>query len=113
MRIEKHTCPFTGGEFEAVHMQESWIITHPLTGDTIRCPLDGPYLMVPLSALDRKCTMTPAEAADMLQVSRQRIDQLTAAGKLCQRYVNGSPVFLENDVVEYKGNRKNGRPRKE
>lgn len=113
MHIEKHTCPFTGAEFQAVHMADSWIVTHPLLNGDAMYPIEGDCLMVPIYDLQHFKTMTPAEAAEMLGVSRQRVDQLASAGKLCQRYVNGSPVFLEADVLKYKDSRKNGRPRKE
>lgn len=115
MKIEAHTCPFTGGNFDTVQMKDNWIVTHPITGETIRCLRHehGRYLMVPLWAFEKIDTITPTEAAEMLGVSRQRVDQLASAGKLCQRYVNGSPVFLKSDVVEYKNSRKNGRPCKE
>ena len=113
MNCNTHTCPFTGAPFDAVHLDNSLVVSNPLTGAQIAYPVREGCIMVPLRTLGHVDTVTPAEAADMLGVSRQRVDQLAGAGKLCQRYVNGSPVFLASDVVEYKGSRKNGRPHKE
>lgn len=113
MKTETHTCPLTGAPFDAVHLENSLVVIDPLTNTQIAYPVRDGYMMVPLWALGNVETMTPVQAAELLGVSRQRIDQLAATGKLCQRYVNGSPVFLKSDVVEYKISRKNGRPRKE
>lgn len=113
MKTETHTCPLTGASFDAVHLENSLVAINPLNGAQIAYPIRNGYIMVPLWSLEEIETLTPVQAADYLDVSRQRIDQLAATNKICQRYVNGSPVFLKSDVVEYKNNRKNGRPRKE
>lgn len=50
--------------------------------------------------------ITAQEAAEILQVSRQRISQLLKAGKL----ISASGGITYNSVIEQKGKSKKGRP---
>lgn len=113
MNLETYTCPFTGAQFQAVRLPDSLIVTNPLTGDQVQYPVADSNVLVSLKGLESVKVMTAAEAAGALGVSRQRVDQLAAAGTIRQRYVNGCPVYIASDIVEYRGKRKNGRPRKE
>lgn len=113
MRVETKTCPFTGLSFGAVFEDDRVVITNPLTREHIAFHIEGDMLIIPLKELKRIYTLSPSEAAQELEVTRQRIDQLVKSKKLHPAYIGQEMVFLEDDVIEYKSKRKNGRPRKE
>ena len=100
-------CPFTGVEFEALQSEDGkdYIFTNPLTGQTLQAK-DGKIntTVAELFATQKK-SVSPAKAAEMLGVTRQRITQLLREGKLPYYLVNGSKRILENDVLEYRKNR--------
>ena len=114
------TCPLTGVEFELMSLENQLVplskaVTHhPL----LHYPLDI-YInerwevCIPYKYFEHIKTVTPTEAAEILGVSRQRIAQIISDNVIDSHIVNGSPVLLLDDVMEYKENRQPGRPRKE
>ena len=67
---------------------------------------------IPESLFTRIETVAPNDAADILNVSRQRISQLVNDDVIPSHMVNGQPVFIMSDLLNYKENRKAGRPKK-
>jgi len=107
------TCPFTGVDFEALETADgNLIVKHALTGEDVRVNWNGSnnrYYMQknPFKHIE---TVTPAEAAEMLEVSKQRISQIVQKQTIPVHMVNGTPVFLKSDVVAYAQTRKVGAP---
>lgn len=56
--------------------------------------------------------VSPKDAKQMLCVSRQRIHQIIKAKTIPVYYICKDPYFMEKDILEYKANRKSGRPKK-
>ena len=115
MKEIKLTCPFTGVEFTALEDVNGNIYAkHALTGEDIKlnwnCTIQRYNL--PKSALKHYETITPVQAAKMLDVSKQRISQIVQEQIIPVHVVNGSPVFILSDVEKYSKNRAVGRPKK-
>ena len=115
MKEIKLTCPFTGVEFSALEDCNGNIYAkHAITGDDIK--LNWNYTIkrynIPKSAFKHHETVTPVQAAKILDVSKQRISQIVQEQIIPVHMVNGSPVFLLADVEEYSQNRSVGRPKK-
>lgn len=120
MRKIKLTCPLTGCAFEVITtndenpMYEKYLVNHPLEHYSFEAYVNERYeLCIPLKYFDHIETVSAADAAKMLDVSRQRMSQLTNSNKLNAHMVNGQPVFKLDDVLEYKRTRVIGRPKKE
>lgn len=111
------TCPFTGVEFQAFkepHTKKMFFahaLDHEMFG--ITWDMERDCFIVPAYMFRHIPTCTPAEAAEILDVSRQRVSQLVNDDIIPSHIVNNQPVFILKDVLEYKENRKNGRPRKD
>lgn len=107
------TCPFTGVEFTAIQTADGdLLVIHPLTGEQIKIDYNHTAMTYSMNAKTFKHidTVTPAELIGILGVSRQRISQIVQDEVIPVHHVNGSPVFLLPDVLEYKKNRKVGAP---
>lgn len=120
MRKQKLTCPLTGCGFEVITtneenpMFEKFLMSHPIEHYPFEAYVNERYeLCIPLKCFERVETVTPSEAANILNVSKQRMSQLIRSNVLNAHIVNGQPVFKLEDVLEYKRTRKLGRPRKE
>lgn len=110
------TCPFTGVEFSALEYADgTLIVKHPLTGTLNRINWNGTIerYNIPRFLFKHISTVTLTEAAEILVVSRQRISQIAKDGVIPAKSVNGSTVFLLDDVLKYKETRKVGAPCKE
>lgn len=113
MKKVKLTCPFTGGEFEALETADgNLIVKHALTGQDVKinwnCSNSRYYMQKgPFKHIE---TVTPSEAAEILGVSKQRISQIIQNQTIPVHMVCGSPVFLKSDVVSYSQTRKVGAP---
>ena len=113
MQELKLTCPFTGVEFTALKSADGdLLVIHPLTGEQIKITATVPARVYSMDAetFKRIDTVTPAELVGILGVSRQRVSQIVQDEVIPVHHVNGSPVFLLPDVLEYKKNRKVGAP---
>lgn len=107
------TCPFTGVEFTAIQTADGdLLVIHPLTKEQIKITATVPTMVYSINAETFKHldTVTPAELVEILGVSRQRVSQIVQDEVIPVHHVNGSPVFLMSDVLEYKKNRKVGAP---
>ena len=113
MIVSAKTCPLTGGSFTAILEPGQMTVTNPLTGELVIYEVAEGMVTLPLELFAHIPTMRPSEAAKALDVSMQRISQLSSSGKLPPHYVCGELRFMEADVVRYKEQRKNGRPHKE
>ena len=113
MRKIERTCPFTGMVFTALEYDDgSMLITHPITGEQVkitRNPLTRTFA-IPDELFAFIPTMTQAQAAETLDVSRQRISQIVKNDVIPHHDLNGTVVFESNDVLEYKRTRKVGAP---
>ena len=106
------TCPFTGLDFTALETADGkLIVKHALTGEDIHVNWNCSIARynIPKNAFKHVETCTPAQAAEILEVSRQRIDQIIKGNIIPVHMVNGSPVFLLQDVYQYRDTRKAGR----
>ena len=115
MKEIKLTCPFTGVEFTALgDINGNIYVKHALTGEDIKlnwnCSIQRYNL--PKNAFKYYETITPVQAAKMLEVSKQRISQIVQEQIIPVHIINGSPVFLFDDVEKYSQNRTVGRPKK-
>lgn len=113
MQEKKFTCPFTGVEFTALEYMDGHIIArHALTGEEIHmnwnCTINR--YNIPRNAFKHIETVSMVEAAEILDVSRQRISKIAADGVIQAHEVAGSTVFILSEVLEYKRNRKTGAP---
>lgn len=111
------TCPFTGVDFEATEFADGSIVArNPLTNQEIRLsynPMPHAF-MLPKNALQHVETVSIVEAANLSNVSVQRISKLCADGVLQARILpDGSKVILLDELTSYNESKKNGRPRKD
>lgn len=58
-------------------------------------------------------TVTPKQAQEILEVSKQRISQIVATNVIPMHRIAGQIVFRLDDVLRYKENRQVGAPKKE
>lgn len=110
------TCPFTGVEFTALKdVDNNLYFNHPLTGQALRVNYNCSIKKynVPKEMMKHIETVSLSEAAEILDVSRQRVSTIAQTEVIKPKTVNGQTVFLLHDVLEYKKNRKVGAPRKE
>ena len=121
MESRKLTCPFTGVEFELKTLDEKMLVPlskaithHPLLHVPVDVYINERWeVCVPLKYFDYIETVTPIQASEILGVTRQRITQIMQDNVIDSHTVNGSVVLKLSDVLEYKDNRKPGRPEKE
>lgn len=120
MQKKKLTCPLTGCDFEVITtdeknpMFEKFLMSHPIEHYPFKAYVNERYeLCIPLKYFEHVETVSVTKAAELLNVSRQRIHQLVNSSVLNAHVVNNQPVFKLDDVLEYKRTRKLGRPRKE
>lgn len=111
---EKLTCPFTGERFKAVFNNDNTVrMTNPLTGASYSFKIMGNAITIPLELFNYVETVTIQEAADILEVSKQRISAIAKNETIPTYQVGGKTVFKLSDVLKYKQLRKVGRPNKE
>lgn len=107
------TCPFTGVNFQGFKHDGKLYFNHPLLHEMNACTCENGKITIPESLFVRIDTITPGEAMEILDVSRQRISQLVNDNVIPSHIINGQPMFIKSDVVQYKENRKIGRPKKD
>lgn len=109
------TCPFTGIEFTATELADGKLVfTHPLTGEQLQMNWNSSInrYKVPKGYFRHIETMTREQVQKALEVSHQRVTQIIANETIPVHIINGTPMFLAEDVYDYKDNRKVGAPRK-
>ena len=107
------TCPFTGCEFQGFKHNGKLHFSHPLLHEMFSANVVDGKIIIPERLFAHVETITPNDAMEILDVSRQRISQLVNDEVIPSHIVNGQTVFLKSDVLDYKENRKAGRPRKD
>lgn len=98
--------------FDAIQIGEYLYIDNPLTGEKMSFWSKDDSILLPLKLLQQKEIMNSASVCAMLDITRQRLYQLTLDKKLTPHYIEDKQYFLKDEVLEYKENRKVGRPRK-
>lgn len=113
-RQEKLTCPFTGEKFKAVFDNDNTVgMTNPLTGASYNFKIMGNAITIPLELFNYVETVTMQEAANILEVSKQRISAIAKNETIPTYQIGGKTVFKLSDVLKYKQLKKVGRPNKE
>lgn len=132
MEKVKLTCPLTGIPFEMMFKEKikqlknenfdfklfpilsKPLCNHPLEHYPLDIYINERYeLCIPMTYFELIETVTPVEASEILETSRQRITQILNDDIIPSHIVNGKPVFKLDDVLEYKENRSVGRPKRE
>lgn len=106
------TSPFTGLEFDSVIMDNAMVISNPLTNEKTTYEIEDDFVKIPLSAFKNVKLITNSEAQTLLDVSYTRIRELVLNETLQSFNIGETRYFKLEDVLEYKKNRKTGRPRK-
>lgn len=108
------TCPFTGVEFKALESADgALIVNNPLTGENMHIRIDHhthEYL-IDTRLFNHVETVTQAQAADLLEVSRARVSAIVKENIIPHYQVAGSNVFLKKDLLDYVETRAVGRPK--
>ena len=110
------TCPFTGCAFDAtIDKAKNIYVKHPITGEINLVKFDActACYEVPENLFNYIATVTPIKAAEILEVTRQRISSIATYDTIPAKTVNGQMVFVLDDVLKYKETRKTGAPRKD
>ena len=110
------TCPFTGVEIIATaDVLGNVYFTHPLTGEQLKMNYNSSVKRynIPKEWFKHVETVTIGEAAEILEVSRQRASAIAATNVIKPVLVNGQQCFIKSDVLKYKQERKPGAPKKE
>ena len=132
MEKVKFTCPLTGVPFEMMFQEKikhvkiedfdfklfpilsKPLCNHPLEHYPLDIYINERYeLCIPMTYFELVETVTPIEASEILETSRQRITQILNDDIIPSHIVNGKPVFKLDDVLEYRENRCVGRPKRE
>lgn len=109
------TCPFTGVTFEALQTADNNIIArNPITGEEVRmnynCSCDRYYIYP--EAFKMVETLTLSEAADMLDISVQRVSKMVNDGLIKTFEIDGKKKTTLESVLNYKETRKVGAPKR-
>lgn len=116
MQRMKLTCPFTGVEFEGFKETSlgKFFYANPLNHEMTSVKYDSATNSITINLEDfaHVETVTPDEATDILMISRQRMSQIVNENVIPAHIVAGKPVLKLSQVLDYKENRKPGRPRK-
>ena len=110
------TCPFTGCKFDAtIDKDKTLYIKHPITDEMHIVKYDAfmESYVVPARLFDFIETVSMGEAAEILEVTRQRVSMIATYDTIPAKTVNGQTVFKLSDVLKYKETRKTGAPRKD
>lgn len=106
------TCPMTGCIFYAEEDMDGMTFVHPLTGETVNVPYswENSGYVFPETLFTPIRTVTMTQTSEILDVSLQRVSTIAKSETIPPHIVNGSTVFLYDDVIAYRDNRKPGRP---
>ena len=110
------TCPFTGVEFEGFKETSlgKFFYANPLDHEMASVKYDPNTNCITISLDDfaHVETVTQDEATDILMISRQRMSKIVNENVIPAHIIVGKPVLKLAEVLDYKRNRKPGRPRK-
>ena len=110
------TCPFTGCQFTALEDADGNLyVKHPLTDDMNRVNYNCSIKKynIPMQLFKHIETVTLVQAAEILEVTRQRMSMIAANNTIPAKTVNSQTVFILGDVLKYKETRKTGAPKKD
>lgn len=111
---EKLTCPFTGEKFIGTFNNDNTIsIMNPITHASYNFKIHGNAITIPLSMFEYIETITPKEAENLLDISRQRMNKIIKDNIIPTYQLNNKKVMRLSDVLRYKQLRKAGRPTKD
>lgn len=110
---EKLTSPFTGDKFIGTFDENHLHVTNPLTGASYNFKIHGNAITIPLELFNYVETVNYQEAANILEVSQQRISKIAKDNVIPTYKVNGKSCFKLSDIIRYKNLRKVGKPSKE
>lgn len=117
MKHKRLTCPFTGIDFDCIEDDNGNITaSNPILNMpvTMKYDCETHSYTVPAIWFDKLETASYIQAAQNLKVTYQRVVALVKNGMLqSHKLPNGKNVILYADLLEYKQNRKSGRPRKD
>lgn len=110
------TCPFTGVEFDALESADgALIVNNPLTGENMQIGVNHHTCKykIDMCLFNHVQTVTQAQAAELLGVSRARVSAIVKENTIPHYRVAGSNVFLKQDLLDYAETRTVGRPKDE
>lgn len=111
---EKLTCPFTGEKFTATFEDDNTVtVSNPLTGAIYNFHICGNAITVPLELFNYIETIDFNSAAQILNISKQRVSKIAKDNVIPTYKINGRKVFKLSDILRYKEFRKVGKPSKE
>lgn len=114
MQNVKFTCPLTGAEFNATAEDDgSLSVTNPITGNIENYRIQNNKICIPIGAFDHVPMIDETQAAKMLNVTKQRINFMAKNKQLHSCIIGGRRFYRESDILNYKKQRKTGRPKKE
>ena len=111
MKVQKFTDPITGTQFDAPIFKDHMVLTHAITGEKVHCRIVRDVVYMPLRWFDNIEQMTSLEVCKELNITRARLSQLISKEVLKPIHIGNEHYFLCDQVLEYKRNRKNGRPK--
>ncbi len=113
MQLRTFTDPFTGAPFEGIEIDDEITIPNAITGEPCVFKIKDECIMLPLEMCEAVQIINAQETCMKLHISRQRLSQLVNNEMLHPIYLGNSQYFVLDAVLEYKRNRKVGRPKKD
>ena len=110
------TDPFTGCEIKAAVNSDGNIhFKHPITSEDVIAifNIESNSYAIPAHCFAHIETVTFSQAAELLEVSRQRVSTIAATNVIKPVLIDGQQRFVMSDVLKYKHERKTGAPKKE
>lgn len=112
-RQEKLTCPFTGERFTATFDGDNTVhMVNKLTGASYTFKICGNAITIPLEMFNYIETVSFPDAANILDVSIQRVSRIAKDNVIPTYEIGGKKVFKLADIIRYKQLRKVGKPSK-
>lgn len=108
MKLVKKTDPFTGIEIQLAEFDDGSLLfdtayTHKSVAIAYNSELNA--YMIPANVFDYVDTLTLAETADYLGVSKMRVSTLCARGQLQHSKINGVMLVKYESVLDYESKR--------
>lgn len=111
MKVQKFTDPITGTPFDAPVFKDYMVLTNAITGEKVHCRIVRDVVYMPLRWFDHVALMSSPDVCGELKITRARLSQLVSKEVLKPIHIGNEHYFMSNQVLEYKRNRKNGRPK--
>lgn len=111
MELHQFTDPLTGAGFQGIQIDDKVTITNVITNEPTIFRIKDGCIMLPLEMCKPVTVINAQETCMELHISRQRLSQLVNTEMLHPIYLGNSQYFVRDSVLEYKRNRKVGRPK--